>query len=149
MAAFDLAEPPQTALSPRMWVGAASPLWGYFGAAAAGGVAFWWMTRWARPANLEALLAPPLLAGPAAEVEEAVVAAAEVLPAMAEAAAETLEEALPEQPVGGEAAPVSPLLDVMPAPPAEGPVEATADPLPAPAMKPRVRKTPPVTDSEA
>lgn len=46
---------PQT-LMPAL-VGVASPLWGYFAAAAAGGVAFWWMTRWTQPQNLEALFA--------------------------------------------------------------------------------------------
>ena len=41
---------------PHYLLGAASPLWAYFATAAAGGVAFWMMTRWTRPVNLEALL---------------------------------------------------------------------------------------------
>ncbi|HVI33310.1 hypothetical protein [Phenylobacterium sp.] len=39
------------------FIGLASPLWGYFAGMAAGGVAFWWMTRWTQPQNLEALFA--------------------------------------------------------------------------------------------
>ena len=42
---------------PPALVGLASPLWGYFAGMAAGGVAFWWMTRWTQPQNLEALFA--------------------------------------------------------------------------------------------
>jgi len=37
-------------------IGAASPLWLAFGAATSAGVAWWWMTRWAKRANLEAVL---------------------------------------------------------------------------------------------
>jgi predicted flap endonuclease-1-like 5' DNA nuclease len=37
-------------------IGAASPLWLAFGAATSAGVAWWWMTRWARRSNLEAVL---------------------------------------------------------------------------------------------
>ncbi len=36
-------------------VGAISPLWAVFGAAASAGVAWWWMTRWTRAMNVEAL----------------------------------------------------------------------------------------------
>ena len=39
----------------RLPVGVASPLWGLFAGAAVTGAAWWWMTRWARPENLEAL----------------------------------------------------------------------------------------------
>lgn len=35
-------------------LGAASPLWFAFMGVAGAGVAFWWMTRWARPLNIEA-----------------------------------------------------------------------------------------------
>ncbi len=56
-----------------MMVGAASPLWGLFAVAAAGGVAFWWMTRWTRATNLEAFYASPFGARtPEPEREEAV-----------------------------------------------------------------------------
>jgi predicted flap endonuclease-1-like 5' DNA nuclease len=39
----------------RWPVGAVSPLWAVFGAAASAGVAWWWMTRWMRAVNVEAL----------------------------------------------------------------------------------------------
>ncbi len=48
---------PQTMLA--VPIGLASPLWGLFAGAAATGAAWWWMTRWARPANLEAMFADP------------------------------------------------------------------------------------------
>ena len=51
--------PPESKAVPHYLLGAASPLWAYFATAAAGGVAFWWMTRWTRPVNLEAMLAEP------------------------------------------------------------------------------------------
>jgi hypothetical protein len=38
-------------------MGAASPLWFMFAGAAGAGVAYWWMTRWTRATNLEALFA--------------------------------------------------------------------------------------------
>ncbi|HEY2483366.1 MAG TPA: helix-hairpin-helix domain-containing protein [Caulobacteraceae bacterium] len=36
-------------------VGLSSPMWLAFGAAASAGVAWWWMTRWTRATNLEAM----------------------------------------------------------------------------------------------
>ena len=39
----------------RWPVGAVSPLWAVFGAAASAGMAWWWMTRWTRAVNVEAL----------------------------------------------------------------------------------------------
>jgi predicted flap endonuclease-1-like 5' DNA nuclease len=53
----------------RWPVGAISPLWAVFGAAAGAGVAWWWMTRWTRAVNVEALAA--VASGQAAEVVEA------------------------------------------------------------------------------
>ena len=41
-------------------VGMSSPLWMAFGAATSAGVAFWWMTRWAKATNLEALTPLPV-----------------------------------------------------------------------------------------
>jgi len=35
-------------------IGMMSPLWIAFGVAASAGAAWWWMTRWAKPVNLEA-----------------------------------------------------------------------------------------------
>ena len=99
---------------PTFMVGAVSPLWGYFSAAAMGGVAYWWMTRWTRPMNLEALLGAAWSPAKAAEaVEEATTAVIE-----------TVAEALP--PLGGEAAPISPLVALAEPSPV---VEAVAEPV--------------------
>jgi hypothetical protein len=101
MAYLDQPETAPPPVSPQLLVGAASPLWSYFGAAAAGGVAFWWMTRWTQPVNLEALFdaatramrSGPQLTLKGLETAEAVVEAAPSV----------------EAPVGGEAAPISPV----------------------------------------
>ena len=96
----------ETAL--RVPVGVASPLWVMFGAAASVGVAYWWMTRWTRAVNVEALAAlapiatlePPsavvaapieVIAGPA-PVEAVVEATAVAEPA--DAAATEIAEAV-------------------------------------------------------
>jgi outer membrane biosynthesis protein TonB len=155
MATFELPEMPDTRLSPQLLVGVASPLWGYFGAAAMGGVAYWWMTRWTQTANLEALF------GKVSEAMTAPVAeAAAAVTEIAEAAA----EALPEMPVGGESAPISPAVEALAPPepvpepvveassepvvetPPEPMVEATADPLPEPVAKPRPPRKPPTAN---
>lgn len=162
MASFELPEMPEAKLSPHLLVGAASPLWAFFGAAAAGGVAYWWMTRWTQPANLEALFG--MKAAPALEAVVAPVIEA------AEAVAESIQDALPELPVGGESAPISPAVEALAAPePEPAPeavieaapepvveaapepmIEATADPLPDPVAKPRpARKAPPANGLEA
>src|SRR6185437_5872857 len=91
-------------------VGLASPLWGLFAGAAMTGAAWWWMTRWARPENLEAMFGAAL--EPEARTFAPAVAAAtepEKAGPVAETVAEALTEApLPAAPVGGEAAPISP-----------------------------------------
>ena len=66
---------PEARVNPTLMMGAASPLWSYFAAAAASGVAYWWMTRWSRPANLEAFFAaagPPAVPATPVEVVEIV-----------------------------------------------------------------------------
>jgi predicted flap endonuclease-1-like 5' DNA nuclease len=72
----------------RLPVGVASPLWAVFGAAASVGVAYWWMTRWARPVNVEALAAaaPQPLAAP-----EPVEIVAETAAVVEDSAEETVE----------------------------------------------------------
>jgi hypothetical protein len=143
----------------RVPVGLSSPLWGLFAGAAMSGAAWWWMTRWARPENLEAMFGAaakfeaavePKVVELAAPVVEAVEAAPEAV-LEAEAAAETATEAVVEaaqepvlqapilealvegptapEPVGGEAAPVSPVLEVL-AP------EIAAEPAPKPKKAP-------------
>lgn len=132
MASFELPDMPATRMSPQLLMGVSSPLWSYFGAAAVGGVAYWWMTRWTQPVNLEAMFgaarARPMLALVPPPAIEAVEAVAEVTETVAERAAETVEAA-PEpvfEPVGGEAAPMSPLVEA--APVVEPVVEADAAP---------------------
>lgn len=104
---FELPKLPPTAMSPQMMVGAASPLWGYFGAAAAGGLAYWWMMRWTRPMDLGAFFDAATKASPLRYVATA----EEWAETAAEAAVEAAEAPLTAAPtpVGGEAAPVSPL----------------------------------------
>ena len=154
----------------RVPVGLASPLWGLFAGAAMSGAAWWWMTRWARPENLEAMFGAaakfeaavePKVVELAAPVVEAVEAAPEAV-LEAEAAAETVAapvteavveaaqesvseapvlEALVEapaapEPVGGEAAPVSPVLEVLAPEIAAEPTATPLKPKKAPAPKP-------------
>ncbi|MGH6964808.1 MAG: hypothetical protein ACREE0_10005 [Phenylobacterium sp.] len=120
----------------RIPVGAASPLWGLFAGAAMTGAAWWWMTRWTRPANLEALFgaAEKASAATLAEVEvlpapviEAVEAAPAALEPVVEVAPETMEAVI-EDPTPApiaealiEAAPISPVLEAL-APEAVEPV---------------------------
>ncbi|MGA0599489.1 helix-hairpin-helix domain-containing protein [Caulobacter sp. KR2-114] len=131
-------------------VGAASPLWLAFGAAASAGVAFWLATRWARPTNLEAMLeapvkalksaveaipdAPPVpqaaaerlvaAADPTPVVEIVLEAAEELETATTEAVAAALDAPVVDAPV--EEAPVAA------APPVEAPVtEVAAEPAAA------------------
>ncbi|WP_296598593.1 hypothetical protein [Phenylobacterium sp.] len=171
MASFDLPELPNTRMSPELMMGVASPLWSYFGAAAASGVAYWWMTRWARPMNLEAMFeAARTLPAPPAAIE-AIEAVAETVEAAAEVADDALEAAmgvtddLPVAPVGGEAGPFSPLLEaqivepeVPPAPVLEAgpepildePAPLLGEPAPEPSPKARVKKAaPPPVEPEA
>jgi len=109
-------ELPKAAVSPEALVGAASPLWAYFGGAAATGLAWWWMTRFT-PQNLEAMFQTAAVAPFKAveAVEEAVVeeiaaplqAAVDLVPAVT---SETIEAAETIEPVmGGEAAPLGPV----------------------------------------
>jgi predicted flap endonuclease-1-like 5' DNA nuclease len=92
----------------RAWklpVGAISPLWAVFGAAAGAGIAYWWMTHWTRAVNLEALggvkrVAPPTPAAVPVEIiaePEAVSAPVIEAVVMAEAVTEPLVEAAVEE----------------------------------------------------
>lgn len=75
-------------------IGMFSPLWVAFGAATGAGVAWWWMTRWATPVNLEAVMAKPLKFSVDAEKPPTVIATtpAEALVAPVNEAAETLPD---------------------------------------------------------
>lgn len=99
-------------------IGAASPLWFMFAGAASAGVAYWWMTRWMRPVNLEALMALPN--ADAHPLEEAAI----------------LMEAFVE-PVLEAAEVVEPVLE------AGGVVDPDPAPTPAPEPAPNPLDTPP------
>ena len=92
----------------RVPVGLSSPLWGFFAGAAMSGTAWWLMTRWARPQNLEAMFGRAVLFEAPVEatteaaveplVEEAVEAevVAEAPEPVVEAAPEPTAERIPE-----------------------------------------------------
>lgn len=63
--------PPASGSSARCGcpVGAGSPLWAVFGAAAGVGVAWWWLSHWTRIVNVEALTARAGSGAPAPAAE--------------------------------------------------------------------------------
>jgi predicted flap endonuclease-1-like 5' DNA nuclease len=79
-------------------VGLASPLWIAFAGAAAAGATFWWMSRWMRPTNLEAMgFKPSKLMEEAGDVTVALLEEAqEAAEAVAETVSEAVIEAAPE-----------------------------------------------------
>jgi hypothetical protein len=175
---MSFAPEPETLAKPesllRVPVGLASPLWGLFAGAAMTGATWWWMTRWARPQNLEALFGAAAeaeaaiepdtaaLAAPVVETAEAVIEAApepvvealaEIAPepvveAVAEATSDPVHDALveapaPLDPVGGESAPISPVVAALTP-------EITAEPAPALTPTPKLKKkavAPPLADA--
>ena len=123
-----ISKDPQALL--RIPVGVASPLWGLFAGAAMTGAAWWWMTRWTRPANLEAMFGAGFgaagVAGANGAAKSAALAAPaleaiEDAPATLEAAVETFEPA-PEPAVTETLATV--IENTPPAPIAEALTEA-------------------------
>jgi predicted flap endonuclease-1-like 5' DNA nuclease len=85
-------------------LGLASPLWLAYSGVASAGVAYWWMSQWTKPVNLEAmsamvekysLIPMPERAAMGAPALAAGVAAAE-MKAVVDAVAEALDEAAPE-----------------------------------------------------
>lgn len=109
-------------------LGMASPLWLAFAGAAMAGSAFWWMSRWTRPANLEAMLELP--ATPPTAVPDVVANAVEPIAEVAELAATAVETAV-EVATEEAAALVEGLAEVDPvvdaAPVAAAAVEATGN----------------------
>lgn len=111
-------EKPQTMLA--VPVGLASPLWGLFAGAAATGAAWWWMTRWARPANLEAMFTDP-------ETVEAVV---EATPELIADAIEVSFEPTPQAAVEVTPGPViEPVVEAAPEPAVEAIVATVPEPV--------------------
>lgn len=141
----------------RVPVGLASPLWPLFAGAAVSGAAWWWMTRWAQPANLEAMFgaaakaeaeaASELVAQaqPLAGAGPAIEAAAEAFVEAAAAAApapilETIgQEPASFAPVGGESAPISSVLEAVTPEVGDAPEAGEAP-------KPRKRPSAPAAD---
>ena len=120
MTHVDVPQFSQPGVSPTLLMGAASPLWGYFAASAVSGVAFWWMTRWTRPVNLEAFFAaasPQALPVPVPAPEVVEIVAHEPEAEMAAA----LAPAMIEDDVA--------LMDAAPV------MEATPEPDPEPALE--------------
>ncbi len=99
-------------------LGAFSPLWFAFGAAASAGVTYWWMTRWMRPAHLEALAVPAL-------ADQAVTKAAAELEAISAPAIEALVSEPAPEPAKIEAE--APALAADIAAPVEAAIEASAE----------------------
>jgi len=81
----------------RLPMGAVSPLWVMFGAAASAGVAFWWMSQWTRAVNVEALAGVKAIPAPKPAPIEIIAEPAAVLEAEPEIAA-VIEEAPPAGP---------------------------------------------------
>lgn len=75
-------------------LGMASPLWLAFAGAAMAGSAFWWMSRWTRPDNLEAMLELPATPPVAVPVPDVVVEAVEPVAEAAVVAATAVETAV-------------------------------------------------------
>lgn len=147
MTHLDIPQAPQPGVSPTLLMGAAPPLWGYFAAATASGVAFWWMTCWTRPVNLEAFFAatsPQALPVPEPVAELVQVVAhepeAEMVAALAPAMTEDDVALMDVAPVM-EASPESD-----PEPALEAAAELVADRVP---KLETVETTPPVLKSRA
>lgn len=113
-------------------LGMASPLWLAFAGAAMAGSAFWWMSRWTRPDNLEAMLELPATPPNPVPVPDVVLEAVEPVAEAAVVAATAVETAV-EVATQEAAALVEGLADVDPvvdaAPVVVAPVETAADDL--------------------
>lgn len=132
----------------RVPIGLASPLWGLFAGAAITGATWWWMTRWTQVQNLEAMfgeageaqtVVEPALAASVAEAAETIV---EANTPGAESTDAPIVESLiaapgASEPVGGEAAPVSPVLALVKSATAdiEAPANSASETAPAPRSK--------------
>lgn len=111
-------------------IGMASPLWAAFAGAAAAGAAFWWMTRWTRATNLEALIGLP--ADVAETIEIAVAEAEDVVETAQAAVAEAVIEAAPVIAPMDDAILPGPLPESALEPVLEAAPEAEPEPTPEP-----------------
>jgi predicted flap endonuclease-1-like 5' DNA nuclease len=140
----------------RIPLGMASPLWLAFGAAASVGVAWWWMTRWTKAVNLEAMTpfkavspvltliesAPAVEIAPGPKPATSVVATPKQAPAKIAKSAPAPKAAAPAvesravvqaEPVRTEPAPRAPVVAETPAAPESKAAEpATSTPETAP-----------------
>lgn len=126
MADVETPPAPEPRALPQVMMGAASPLWAYFGAAAAGGLAYWWMTRWTRSVNLEAMLAP------ATAALEPLIEAVEAIAELPYEAVEALAEAEPGPIELEPVAEAFPTLAAASDAPAEAATVAEPEPVAAP-----------------
>ncbi len=110
-----LVSTPDSPKSFALPIGAASPLWLAFVGAASAGVAYWWMTRWAR--------SPRVTTGPSVALAAPVEAAAVVVEALEREAVE------------------APISIAEPPAPAEIVAAAEPPPPPAPVEAPVIKKT--------
>lgn len=97
-----LEKPPEAGKALSLPLGVVSPLWMMFAGAATAGVAYWWMTRWTRPINLEArLAAPEPVAQPVVEAasEPDLEPVAEIVPVIATAPVAAEVPAVEEPPL--------------------------------------------------
>lgn len=111
----------------RVPVGLASPLWPLFTGVAMSGAAWWWMTRWTRPANLEAMFGAMKTVG--AETQAEVLALAQPLAEAADAVTQEIAEAVAEAEAAAEPvaeAFVEPVIEASPEPVLEALVDAPA-----------------------
>lgn len=100
----------------RVPVGAVSPLWGLFMSAAATGAAFWWMSQWTKPQNLEAMFGKVAFAPGQPSVDQADITETVVKPALIAAeAAETMVEAVMDSAVEVVETLLEPMLEAAPA----------------------------------
>ena len=126
-------------------IGAASPLWFLFTGVASAGVAYWWMTRWMRPINLEAML--PLSGADAAPLEEAAI----LIEAFVEPLLEAAEPVLAGGVVDPDPAPTpapEPAPNPLDTPPAEAAAETEVEAA-APIAETPAESAPPRAKSKA
>ena len=133
---------PSNALSAS--VGVASPLWVMFTGAATAGIAYWWMTRWLKPTNLEALYGEAAAAENLAAPEEVPPSAETLEAAPAEAVVEATEAVADSESIGLATTDEVP----PPAPNPEPPILEAQPPAVAPAKPKAAKKASPANGAQ-